>query len=384
MAHNYYTQSGGEDNVFFFEKNLLHSKGHEVYEYTDTNSRLNTFGVLYAAKNTIWSSASYQSIKELIKKISPDIVHFHNTFLMLSPSVYYACWEMHVPVVQSLHNYRIACPSATFFRNNHGCEDCIDWKIPLPGVLHKCYRNSYTQTTIVAAMLSFHRFRKTWQEKVSAYIVGSNFARKKIARAGLPLDRLHLKPNLVDVSPRPPAMIGEYAIIFGRLSQDKGIVTVINAWKSIRNVPLIITGDGEMKEFVQNAAAENPSIDYRGFTDRDSLFHLIKGARFIVMASMMYEVFPMTLLEAFACGVPIIASRGGAIPEIVKDGITGLLFDPNNPVDLAEKSQWLWNHPEEAVRMGVNARHEFEEKYTPEKNYQLLINIYRIASNIKL
>jgi glycosyltransferase involved in cell wall biosynthesis len=379
MAHNYYQQAGGEDNVFSAETLLLRSHGHEVLEYTDTNKRIDSLGQLAAAKNTVWSDSSYQSIKKLIKAEKPDIAHFHNTFFMISPSVYYACHELGVPVVQSLHNYRLTCPSAIFYRDHHACEDCLGKFFPWPGVLHKCYRGSAAQSLAVAFMLTFHHLRKTWVNQVNAYITSTDFSRTKMIQAGLPAERIFVKPNFSHDVIGHAHLSDSYTLTIGRLSPDKGVAAVLQAWETLGDVPLKITGDGEMRAMVEQFTESHPAVNYLGFVDRKEMPELIQNARFLVFASQMYEVFPMVIAEAYAAGIPVIASRLGAMTELIREGETGLLFNPGDAVDLAAKVRWLWDHPEEAASMGQNARREYEQKYSPEQNYQLLMEIYEKA-----
>lgn len=376
LLHNFYQQAGGEDNAFLAEKSILLSRGHEVFEYTDTNKRIDSLSQFVTAKNMVWSDPSYKTIKQLIKQKKPAIAHFHNTFLMISPSAYYACRELGVPVVQSLHNYRLTCPSAIFFRDNHNCEDCLGKTIPWPGVLHKCYRNSSTQSLAVAFMLTFHNLKKTWINQVNAYITSTNFSRSKMILAGLPAEKIFVKPNFSEDVIGPTQLHGSYALMIGRLSPDKGIATVLQSWETLREVPLKITGNGEMQSMVEKFAESHSAINYLGYVDRKELPELIKNARFLVFASRMYEVFPMVIAEAYAAGIPVIASRLGAMNELIHDTKTGLLFNPGDAADLSMKVRWLWDHPDEATRMGKNARQEYEQKYSPEKNYQLLNEIY--------
>lgn len=378
VVHNHYQQVGGEDTVFAAECDLLRSYGHSVFEYTDSNHRLDTMNRLSAAGNTIWSETSYKAIKKKIQENRPDLVHFHNTFIMISPSAYYACTEAGVPVVQSLHNYRLACPSAIFFRDGQTCEDCLGMHVPWPGVVHKCYQNSRLQTLVVASMLAYHNSRGTWDKQVSSFIMATNFSRDKMVAAGLPKEKIFVKPNFsyvhdkVDHTPAGR----DYVFMSGRLSFDKGIDTVINAWRGIPDVTLKITGEGPLKEKTIDFSREHPAVEYYGFLTRKETLGLLQNSRFIVFPTLMYEVFPMVIVEAFSYGIPVVASRLGAMEELIRDGHTGLLFTPGDGADLAEKVRWLWNHPREVERMRQEAFLEYTKRYTPEANYQLLMGIY--------
>jgi glycosyltransferase involved in cell wall biosynthesis len=377
MAHNYYQQAGGEDIVFNAEKNLLLARGHEVLEYTESNDLIAMKGWLSAAQRTIWSKASYRAIKEVILSKKPDIAHFHNTFLMLSPSVYYACYEMGIPVVQSLHNYRLTCPSAILFRKGNICENCMGKSFPWPGFVHACYRNSFGQSLVVASMLAYHNLHKTWSEKVNAYITATKFSRDKMVQAGLAESKIFIKPNFIEYLEGHPSGTRDYALLSSRLTVDKGVVLVIKAWEQGSHIPFKITGDGPLRSLVIQLTESNPAVDYLGYLERNRLLQQMQNARFLIFPSQMYEVFPMAIVEAFACGIPVVASRIGVMAEIIRDMETGMLFKPGDVTDFLNKTEWLWNHPEEADRMGRQARLEFEKDFTPERNYELLMDIYR-------
>jgi glycosyltransferase involved in cell wall biosynthesis len=332
------------------------------------------------ALQTIWSQPSYNKISGVLREEKPDLVHFHNTFPLISPAAYYACRERKIPVIQSLDNPRLVCAAATFYRNGKLCQDCLGKTPPLPGVIHRCYHHSRSQTAVIAAMLTFYRWIKTWQNLVDTYLVATEFYKQKFIEAGLPAGKIIVKPHFTqcDSMPESSDQIGKYVLFIGRLDPVKGIRTLLNAWTNLA-IPLIIRGDGKL---------EQESQDFIHFHDincaeiiqrltAEELAQLIKNARFLIWPSEgYYETFGMIAIECFAQGIPVIGSNIGVISEIVKNGETGLLFNPGDPIDLAKKVSWLWNHPEESARMGHNARKEYEDKYTPERNYQMLIGIY--------
>lgn len=381
LLHNRYTQPGGEDVVFRAEVELLRSRGHEVVEFVEDNRRLNGVNPLRAAVEAIWSRESYRRIKGIIRRTRPQLAHFHNTFLRISPAAYYACNEEGVPVVQSLHNQRIFCAKATMYRNGQICERCVGKIYPWPALIHKCYHNSFAQTVVMTMMISLHQWLRTWQRQINYYIVFTEFFRKKFIRWGLPAEKIVVKPHFVYPDPAPRTESGgNYALFIGRLDPEKGVSTLVRAWRLVGDIPLKIRGDGQMVREIYRLAIEKPNVTLVPQLSRQDLFVLIKGSRFLVWPSEgIYENFGMVAIEAFACGVPVIASRTGVMTEIVEDGRTGLLFEPGDPEDLAEKVAWAWAHPREMAEMGREARREYEIKYTAERNYDQLMAIYRAA-----
>jgi len=381
LLHNYYQQPGGEDIVFEAEKAMLESKGHQVITFVENNIRLNEMNLLKSAINTVWSRETKQKLIKLIKETRPDVAHFHNTFLLISPSAYYACKEIGVPVIQTLHNYRLICPGALLMRNGKVCDDCVRRTIPLLGVVYGCWRGSRAGTAVVATMLTFHRFLKTWQEKVDVYIALTEFMRQKFIEGGLPAEKIVVKPNFVAPDPDMGLHDGGYALFVGRLSQEKGVMTLLQTWQKLKNIPLKIVGDGPLYKWVEDFIIKKglKNVELLGRKPRNEVFQLMQRAQVLVFPSEWYEGFPMTIAEAFACGLPVVASRLGAMAEIVEDGRTGLLFRPGDPEDLAAKVEWAWSHPKELREMGLEARKEYERKYTAEQNYQRLMEIYQKA-----
>jgi len=381
LLHNRYTQPGGEDAVFEAEKALLERMGHKAILFVEDNARLDGMNPLKAAQNAIWSWEAQSTLLRLIRETRPNVAHFHNTFLMISPAAYYACKEAKVPVVQTLHNYRLVCPGSLLMRDGQMCEDCVGKTIPWPGVVHGCWRSSQVGSAVVATMLAVHHLMKTWQEQVDVYIALTEFARRKFVEGGLPAEKIVVKPNFVALDPGKGEHEGNYILFVGRLSPEKGVMTMLRAWKQLKDIPLKIVGDGplmeEMQGFVQTEGLKD--VEVLGRRPREDVFWLMREARGLMFPSEWYEGFPMTITEAFACGLPVIASRLGAMAEIIDDGRTGLHFEPGDPEDLAAKVEWAWSHPEAMQAMGREARREYEEKYTAEWNYKMLMDIYHRA-----
>jgi len=296
----------------------------------------------------------------------------------MSPSVYYACRDAEVPVVQTLHNPRLFCPGGSLERNHRICEDCKGKKVPWPSVVHACYRQSHVQTGVLAAMLAVHWQLKTWEKMVDVYVVSTPFYRRKFIEAGFPEEKLVVKPHFVE-DPGVTHSDGGYALFVGRLAPEKGVPTLLRACNKLKKIPLKIRGDGPMLAEVQEAARKSGgAIEMLPRLDREELSKVMSGARFLIWPSEgYYETFGYVAVEAFSCGVPVVASRVGVAEEIVQDQQTGLHFTAGNSGDLASQVEWAWEHPHEMEAMGRAARAEYEAKYTPERNYPMLLDIYR-------
>lgn len=385
VSHNGYQQRGGEDGVVEAEARLLQEHGHSVVRYERHNDELRNLGpldTLAIGPGTVWAAGSHCEVKVLIARHEPDVVHFHNTFPLISPAAYYACAEAGVPVVQTLHNYRLLCPAATLLRDGKVCEACLGRNVPWPGILHGCYRGSRPATAAVAAMLAVHRAIGTWRGKVDVYVALSEFARRKFIEGGLPSERIVVKPNFVESDPGPKQGWGDYALFVGRLSEEKGLRVLLNAWGRLREpIPLRIAGDGPLSDEIAGEIRneELKNVELLGRLSQSEITALMHGARFLVLTSVCYENFPLTVAEAFACGLSVIASRLGAMAEIIEDGATGVHFSPGDPKDLARSVEWAWSHPHELWEMGRAARSEYEDKYTGERNYKRSMEIYERA-----
>jgi glycosyltransferase involved in cell wall biosynthesis len=383
IAHNRYRYPGGEDVVFSREEALLRSAGHDVVEYVRQNTEIQSDGILNDVKTgirTLWASETARELRSILRKEKPQLVHFHNTFPLISPAAYYACKEAGVAVVQSLHNPRIICPAATHFREGRVCEDCLGRGIAWPGVLHACYHSSRPRTAVVAGLNAVHRLLGTWREQVDAYIVFSEFFRQRFIAAGLPPEKIFLKPHFLTTDPGMKQELGEYALFLGRLAPEKGIRTLLKAWQSLKHIPLVIAGAGPLQEEVRKFQQGNSLVRAVSHLPQQECFGLIKGARFLIWPSEGYvETFGLVAIEAFACGLPVIASRVGAMADLVEDQKSGLHFEAGNPDDLAAKVAWAWNHPLEMETIGLAARAEYMNKYTAARNYDALMQIYDAA-----
>jgi glycosyltransferase involved in cell wall biosynthesis len=381
VAHNVYQQAGGEDAVFRAESGLLRRCGHVVFQYTEDNARIEGMNRLALGAETLWSRSSRKKLRKILNETQPQVAHFHNTFPLISPSAYYACRKAKVPVVQTLHNYRLICPSALFFRHNDNCTDCIHKKFAWPGIFNKCYRGSMQQTAAVAAMVGLHRLFKTWNNQVQIYIALTAFSRKKFIEGGLPEEKIMVKPNFIYPDPGKERGGRDYMLFVGRLAAEKGIMTLLRAFEYLPRIPLKVAGDGPLMQkavdFIRLHGMQN--VQMLGHRTGEQIIGLLKGAGCLVFPSLWYEGFPMTIAEAFACGVPVIASRLGAMKEIIDHQRTGLHFAPGDPQDLTAKIEWAWTRPTIMQSMGKEARWEYERNYTAEKNYEMLMGIYKTA-----
>jgi glycosyltransferase involved in cell wall biosynthesis len=382
LVFNSYQEPGGEDVVFRKEGHLLKEAGHEVSEYRRDNDEIKAYSSirrLSLVGQPVWAWDSYRDFRALLRQNRPEIVHVHNTFPLISPSIFWACRKRGVPVVHTLHNYRLLCPQANFFRAGKPCQDCITgsyWQ----GAVHGCYRNSSFETVPVALMLTVHRECKTWIRMVDRYIAPSDFARDQFVKGGFPASQITVKPNFVDPDPGLRIGNGSYALFIGRVSPEKGIDTLLRTWRKLpKTYTLRILGEGPSRGRLKSEAKEGglSNVDFMGWLPHDQAMEVVKGARFLIFPSELYETFGLGIVEAFACGVPVVVSRLGAMQEIVQEGHTGFLFRPGDTDDLARTVVHAWNEPELMHRLGVQARLEYETKYTAAVNYRQLIEIYQ-------
>jgi glycosyltransferase involved in cell wall biosynthesis len=377
LVHNSYQLPGGEDQVFAQETELLRGRGHQVLVYQASNDQVKGQNSLVTVANTIWNQRAHRELRELMHCEKPDIVHVHNTFQVISPAIYYAANEEGIPVVQTLHNYRLLCPASTFFRDGNVCEDCLGKPIPWPGVLHSCYRGSKLASAAVTVMLATHNYKQTWNQSVSAYIALTDFARNKFIEGGFPAEKIFVKPNYLQTDPGAGDGKGNYALFVGRLTPEKGISTLLEAWRQIGNdFSLQIAGDGPLASDVEKASREMESVTWLKWLPRAEILQRMKDASVLILPSTWFEGFPMIIAEAFAVGLPVITSNLGSMSSIVDHQRTGLHFEPGNAAALVEAVRWWSAHSAEAAFMRTEARLEYETKYTAEENYAQMMNIY--------
>jgi glycosyltransferase involved in cell wall biosynthesis len=385
MLHNRYLVPGGEDQSAAAEAALLRRHGHEVELLEEDNRRVEELGKARTALRTLWSPESLKRVEGQLRSGRFDILHVQNFFPLWSPSVYYAAGRCGVPVVQTLRNYRLICSNAVFFRENRVCEDCLGRLAPWPGILHACYRDSRTASSVVAAMIALHKIAGTWQKRVNVYIALTEFAREKYIAGGLPAEKIAVKPNFLDPAPSLGNGGGGYALFVGRFSAEKGIGTMLEAWKEADGaLPLKIAGEGPLLDQVKTAAEANSSIQYLGRTASEETLELMRRAEFLVFPSGCYEGMPRTVLEAFAVGTPVLASDLGAAATMVTPNITGFHFAPGNARELREKVEWCTRNLPRVQSLRENARAAFEARYTGAANVAALLAIYGQARQTRL
>jgi glycosyltransferase involved in cell wall biosynthesis len=377
LCHNHYQQPGGEDHSFEDEARLLESNGHEVVRYTVHNDAISEMGRVALATRTVWNRSIYWELRQLMRLHGPDLVHFTNTFPLISPAAYYAAAAERIPVVQALRNYRLLCPNALFLRDGLPCEQCLGRAIATPAIIHRCYRDSRAATTIIAGMLSVHRALGSWRRKVNLFYTPSEFARRKFIAGGFSAEQIAVKPNFVDPDPGEGSGAGGYAIFVGRLSSEKGVSTLLEAW--LRYNPcmsLKIVGDGPMADQVREAVQKCTRIEWLGRRPNQETLNLIGEAAVLVFPSLAYETFGRSVIESFAKGTPVITSDKGAAAELVENAINGYHFATGDGSSLAARIEQM---AVESRGMRQAARAEYLRYYTADRNYQILLSIYQRA-----
>lgn len=380
MVHNYYQQRGGEDESTDQELRLLSRFGHDVQLFSRHNDEINTYS--FAQKTLLyfepsWSFFSYKQILQEIHQFRPDIVHVQNFFALLSPAVFFACTRNNIPVVFTLRDYRLLCPIGWFFRDGKICEDCLSGSL-WNGIYHKCYHQSAFQTSSIALLLKSHRIFGTWHKKINMFIALTEFSRMKFIEGGLPSDKIVVRPNFLEQDPGIEDNTQSYFIFIGRLSIEKGLDVLLNAWKLLPSIPLKIIGDGPLRGWIDEFIVINQldNVEVLGFQRMEDVLTHLKDASCLLMPSKWYETFGRTIIEAYATSTPVISSKLGAMEDIVKDHETGLFFTPGDSHDLVEKVNYAKNHPLELKRWGRNARIEYESNYSDSIAYNRILEIY--------
>lgn len=384
QVHTRYRQAGGEDEVVAAERQLLEEAGLSVAQVIFDNPgpggrRASPASLLTQGASAVWSRAAARRVREAIEASGSQVVHVHNTFVAASPSVYEAAYSCRVPVVQTLHNYRLVCPAGTVYRSGHPCTDCFGHAVPWPAVAHSCYRGSRPQSAVVAATLAVGRAKHTYSRKISAYFALTRFQRDLLVQGGLPADKMQVLPNFLEPDPGEGDGPRKGLLFVGRLSVDKGLTTLLQA-AALAPGLVRIAGMGPQASLVESASRTG-DLEALGQLDKAAVFDQLRGAVAMVLPSVWYEGFPMSVLEAYATGTPVIASGIGSLAEVVEDGVTGLIVRPGDAEDLANRLRWAAGHPDEMRKMGVGARRVYEGRYRGGAHLAALLSTYdRLAT----
>lgn len=378
VIHNEYLQRGGEDTVFAQEQELLASRGHEVASLLFSNATISTAWdkVKYSLK-CIYNRDAYQLVLEKLKTFQPDVIHVHNFFYVASPAIFYAAKKMGIPVVMTLHNYRLICPSAFLFHNGDIYRDSIHKIFPLSAVAKKVWNNSFFLTASIVLCTGIHKMLGTFRKHVDGFIVFTEFSRNLFLDSSLQLSKesFFIKPNFSEDNGATTAERGNYFLFVGRLSEEKGLNILLKASEQ-GPFTLKILGDGPLREKVEAYASRYPTIEYLGKRPQEEVRGFMQQARALIFPSIWYEGMPMVILEAFSCGTPVIASRLGNPQSMITEGVNGLFFAPKDAENMVEAVRKLNDSPDLQQTLSEGARATYEQHYSPQQNYDTLIDIY--------
>lgn len=359
------------------ERRLLEDAGHEVAEYVRRSDDISGMSAARKAElplRVTWSLQDQMAMKNELRRRKFDVIHLHNSFPLISPSILAAARQSHVPVVATLHNYRLVCAAGTLLRDGLPCFECLRGS-PLPALTHSCYRDSRLATAPLAFSIGTHRALGTWQRGVDRFIVMSKFAQGIMMEAGLPAEQITIKPHFIPFPARVREGPGSYGLYLGRLSVEKGVSTLIEAWDPSLGT-LMIAGDGPLRRELEEQAAEHgESVRFLGSLDRSAALGLLLNARYLVNSSRAFETFGLSVVEAFAHGVPAVVPNQGVFPELVRDGENGFTFDPGDPLSLRRALHEI-NDPAVSVRAGSIARQDYNSHFTPSNSLSALEKIY--------
>jgi glycosyltransferase involved in cell wall biosynthesis len=378
QVHTHYREQGGEDAVVAAEGELLAAAGHDVLLHLARNpSGAVRTGASLAMSS--WNPLAARELRRLAERERPDIAHVHNTWYALSPSVLTALTAAAVPVVVTLHNYRLLCANAQLFRDGHVCEDCVG-SHPWHGVRHRCYRGSLVASIPAAGTIALNNALGTWNRHVRLFLVLNDFARTRFVRGGLPADKIHVKPNFVsDPGPRPAPPSRSRTILYvGRLSTEKGVETLLDAWDARRpsGLELVLVGDGPLRPALERRPL--PGVRLTGSLPREAVIERMLRSRALVFPSVLYEGQPMAVLEALGCGLPVLASRIGGNLELLLGQGEHWLVPPGQRVAWTQALQRL-SDPDPVDRAGVGARRLYEQRFSRQTGLHLLEEAYRLA-----
>jgi glycosyltransferase involved in cell wall biosynthesis len=385
LIHNKYKEAGGEDVVFEAEADLLSNNRSVVDVIVFDNASIKTvFDRLLSGLRVIYNPSSARILKQKILEFQPDVIHVHNFVPLASPSIFFVAAKFRIPVIVTLHNYRLICPSATLFHNNSIYENSIHSVFPIDAILKGVYRNSRVQTAAVVIMTSLHRMIGTWKHKVDHYIALTQFAKQKFSTAaiGIPENKLSVKPNFSVDHGMGDDVRKDFFLFVGRLTEEKGIRTLLNAAR-LASFNLIIIGDGPLRGLISDVAMENPNVRYLGFQKKAFVIERMKMCKGLIFPSLWYEGFPMTIVEALSTGTVVIASKLGGMAEIIQHGVNGLHFEAGREPDLISRIKEIDSGSWNLKSMQARARLTYLDHYTPERNHSLMMDIYNRARALK-
>ncbi len=389
QVHNRYRSSSpsGENRVVDNEASALRRHGHVVDQFERFSEEIEGWSAPKRALlpgRVVWSTEAYRALTRHLRQQRPDVVHVHNTFPLLSPSVFEACFRERVPVVVTLHNYRPMCPTGELFRDGAVCHDCAG-RLPVPAVRHGCYRGSSLATLPLAASTVVNRRR--WREKISAYVCISESQRQILRPLGLPEERVFVKTNLIPALVGSPGHERRGIIVFtGRIAKAKGVDVLMEAWDRYSGAPtggplrLVIAGAGPLDDVLSQWARDRADVEYVGILSPTDCTALLETARATVVPSVWEETFGLVVVEAMRAGVAVIASDHGSFPELLVDGTEGRLFPPGDAAALANVFHDVASEPDRYVRFGANGRKAYETRFDPDANVMQLMSIYEFAT----
>lgn len=391
LVHNYYGSSApsGENVVFESEKRLLIENGETVVTHTTSSDGLRKAGALGSLVGglvTPWNPVALADVRRTLRSEAPDIMHVHNTFPTLSPAIFYAAREVQTATVLTLHNYRLFCSAGIPMRHGRPCTECMTRKSVIPALKYGCYRNSRVATLPLAFSIELHRSLHTWSREVDAFITLTEFQRGLVIDAGLPAEKVHVKPNVTSpvVAPVPWPQREEKAIFVGRVSTEKGVHILLESWRLWgSSAPrLEIVGDGPDLAQLRYWAKQHlyDTVTFAGQLTCADAQSRLASAKLLILPSLWFEGFPMVLLEALARGVPVMASRLGAMPCLISEGMEGALFNPGDSNDLCRVVKSVWGKSGQLEAMAMTARRSFECRYGSAETYKTLMQIYGMAA----
>ena len=374
ILHNRYRQPGGEDVVVASQAKLLREKGHEIHLLEKHNSEIDSYG-LFRKIGLFFQMAdnpdSAAEVAKIVREFKPHVAHVHNTLPLLSPSVYAPLNDANVKVIQYLHNYRLLCAAGTLHREGQPCTLCVDGGLK-HAVRHRCWNGSRMASLGFTRMLERHRRARTWLTRVDLFVALNTYMRDLLVQQNLvPKEKIVVQPNFSYPPSFQGGEAGEGFIYTGRLTPEKGLVTLLKAHEKLSGVTLRIIGDGPLRN--TEPIESSVQAEFLGHLSDEDLRRHVGCSRALVFPSEWQEPFGLSIIEAMALGKPVIASRVAGPMEIVQEGVTGLLFEPGNSAALADCMRRLNEDPKLAVTLGRAGRERFLQEYSPEAGYRRIL-----------